>query len=62
MKIADIKTKDTNELEALLKESQIKLGKLTFQRTGKTLSKPSELQKIKKEIARIKTVLHERNK
>ena len=57
MKIADIKNKGKNELEEMLKEHQIKLGKLSFERQGKTLKKSSDLQKTKRTIAQIKTFL-----
>lgn len=57
MKIAEIKTKNRAELENMLKEYQIKLGQLTFERVRKTLKKSSDLGKAKKTIAQIKTLL-----
>ncbi len=60
MKIADIKNKDKSELEELLKEYQVKLGKLSFERQSKTLKKTHELGIAKRTIARIKTLLYER--
>ncbi len=62
MKIADVPTKDSHELERLLHEYQIKLGKLKFEQQAKTLKKSHELGVLKRDIARIKTILHERNK
>ncbi len=61
MKAADLKTKDSNELEEMLKEMQVKLGKLNFERQRKTLKKGSEYSTTKRTIAQIKTFLHGRN-
>ena len=57
MKFADIKIKGRAELEELLKEEQVKLGQLTFERMRKALKKSSDLSKTKKIIAQIKTHL-----
>lgn len=56
MKIAELKTKNAHELKEMLKELQIKLGQLTFERVRKTLKKSSEVGKTKKTIAQIKTL------
>lgn len=61
MKIAELKTKDTHELEELLKEFKIKLGRLVFERERKTLKKSSDLGITKRNIARINTLLHDRH-
>lgn len=60
MKIAEIKNKDGAELEVMIRELSVKLGKLTFERQSKTLKKSSEIGMIKRDIARAKTVLKER--
>ena len=57
MKIADIKNKDKSELEEMLKEYQVKLGKLAFEHQSKTLKKTHELGIAKRSIAQIKTLL-----
>jgi len=57
MDLADLKTKSEGELESLLKEYEIKLGQLSFERTRKTLKKSSEIKKAKKIIAQIRTLL-----
>jgi ribosomal protein L29 len=57
MKIADLRNKNKGEMEELLKEEQLKLGKLMFERQSKTLKKSSDLGKTKKTIAQIKTLL-----
>lgn len=57
MKIADITAKTTEELREMLKEQQLKLGKLSFERQSKTLKKSSDIGKTRKMIAQIKTIL-----
>lgn len=58
MKIADLKSKDARELEQMLQEFQVKLGKLAFEHQAKTLKKSHELGMLKRDIARIHTLLH----
>jgi ribosomal protein L29 len=60
MKAADLKTKDSSELQEMLKELQVKLGRLSFERQRKTLKKSHEVSQTRKTIAQIKTFLHER--
>ena len=60
MKKADITSKDSHELEQLLQEIQVNLGKLQFERQAKTLQKSHELGILKRDIARIKTIQHGR--
>ncbi|MEK7583005.1 MAG: 50S ribosomal protein L29 [Patescibacteria group bacterium] len=60
MKISEMTIKSSDELEQMLQEHQIKLGKLQFQRQAKTLTKSHELGILKRDIARIKTILHGR--
>lgn len=60
MKIADIKNKDSNELEEIIKEHLVKLGKLSFERQSKTLKKSSEIGLLKREVARMRTIIKER--
>ena len=61
MKIADLKNKNAQSLRELLLEEQAKLGKLMFERQSKTLKKTSDLQKTKRTIAQINTLLHGTN-
>ena len=58
MKPADIKSKDSHELEQFLHEYQVKLGKMEFEHQAKTLKKTHELGMLKRDIARIKTIQH----
>ncbi len=60
MKINDIKNLTTEEL--ITKEQQLKaeLFNLRFSHATGNLSNPMQLHNIKKDIARVKTVLRER--
>ena len=61
MKSQDIKDKSVAELQELLKERRINLGKLRFDLSGKSLKDVSQISKTKKEIARILTVIKSQN-
>jgi len=56
MKYSDLQNKDPKELQSMLKESQIQLGKFRFQLADKTLKDYSQVRKTKKDIARILTI------
>jgi large subunit ribosomal protein L29 len=60
MKIKEIKDKQTGDLVAELAEKQKHLFALRSQAVTEKLEKPSELGKARKDIARIKTVLRQR--
>jgi large subunit ribosomal protein L29 len=49
-----------DELDVALKNSIEELFNLRFRNINKQLSNPLEIRKVKKKIARIKTVLHQR--
>ena len=55
MKFSDIQSKSKEELNEMLKEQQVKLGKLRFELANKSLKDVSQLKKTKKDIARILT-------
>ena len=61
MKSQDIKDKSVAELQELLKERRINLGKLRFDLSDKSLKDVSQISKTKKEIARILTVIKSQN-
>lgn len=48
------------ELEAKLKELKEELFNLRFQHATKQLDNPMRLNQVKKDIARVKTILHEK--
>jgi large subunit ribosomal protein L29 len=60
MKIKEIKDKQTGDLVAELAEKQKHLFALRSQAVTEKLENPSELGKTRKDIARIKTVLRQR--
>ena len=57
MKFNYIQSKSQNELNEMLKELRIKLGKLRFELANKSLKDVSQLKKTKKDIARILTAI-----
>ncbi len=60
MKIHDIREMKTQELKHQLDEEQKNLIDLRFQNQLKQLTNTSKLKLVKKDVARIKTVLRER--
>ena len=60
MKVTEIRNLSVEELEAKLKELKEELFNLRFQHATGNLANPMLLNTLKKDIARIKTVLAER--
>lgn len=60
MKINDIKYLSVAELEAKLKELNSELFNLRFSHATRSLANPMALHNVKKDIARVKTVLREK--
>ncbi|NMB34350.1 MAG: 50S ribosomal protein L29 [Clostridium sp.] len=60
MKAKDIREKTQDELEKDLLDLKSELFKLRFQHAASRLENPMELKNVKRSIARIKTVLKER--
>jgi large subunit ribosomal protein L29 len=60
MKLKEIRDKETDAVEAELKDRQKHLFDLRTQAVTEKLEDPSQLVKTRKDIARIKTVLRER--
>ncbi|HVO73970.1 MAG TPA: 50S ribosomal protein L29 [Ignavibacteriaceae bacterium] len=60
MKIHDIREMKTEELKHQLDEEQKNLIDLRFQHQLKQLTNTSKLKLVKRDVARIKTVLRER--
>lgn len=60
MKVEDIRELDATELEARLKELKEEQFKLRFQASMMELENPTIVRNIRRDIARIKTVLRER--
>lgn len=59
-KPAALREMDDQQLELSLKETQENLFRLRLQSETERLEAPSEIVKAKREIARIKTILRER--
>lgn len=60
MKVAEIRTLNTDELKKKLDESYRELFNLRFRLATKQLGNHHELRNVKKRIAKIKTVMRER--
>ena len=60
MKASEIREMNPDELEGELERLERKLFDIRTQAVTEKLEDPSQLTKTKREIARLKTVLHER--
>ena len=61
MKINDIRKMSAEELEAKLKELKSELFNLRFQHAINQLENPHRIADVKKDIARVMTILREKN-
>ena len=61
MKVAEIRNMTTEQLEKTLKELKDELFRLRFQNAIHQLENPHKIKDVKKDIARVMTVLHEKN-
>lgn len=59
-KASDLRQLTTEELRQLLRETEETLQKMRFQHALKQLENTAALRTLRKDIARIKTILHER--
>ncbi|MDO5033535.1 MAG: 50S ribosomal protein L29 [Eubacteriales bacterium] len=60
MKAKDLRNKSVAELDQELLDLKEELFKLRFQHATKQLDNPLKLKSVKRDIARVKTVLKER--
>jgi large subunit ribosomal protein L29 len=60
MKTAELRDKSIDELHTRERDLAEQLYKLRFQRATGRIESPSKIREVKKEIARIKTLLGER--
>ena len=60
MKIKDIKSLTTEELKNKERELKTELFNLRFSQATGNLTNPMQIHNIKKEIARVKTIIRER--
>ena len=59
-KIEELRKLTTEELNNKIKENKEELFNLRFQQATGNLEKPSRLRELRKQVARMKTVLRER--
>ena len=62
MELKELKTKSISDLHRLLAESRDKLRELRFKDAGKQLKNVREIRVIKKEIAKILTLINLKGK
>lgn len=62
MKAKEVRELSINELEAKLKDLKAELFNLRFQHATNQLDNPMRITAVKKDIARVKTILHEKEK
>ncbi len=58
MKYRNLENKTKIELQNMLEELKVKLGKIRFELANKTLKNISEIGQIKKDIARVLTAFN----
>jgi large subunit ribosomal protein L29 len=62
MKTKELRSKEDKELRFDLKNLNKELFDLRFQSASENLSNPARIKQIKREVARIMTILNERRK
>ena len=60
MKASDVRSKTADELKDQLVGLKKEQFNLRFQRATQQLEKPTEVKKVRREIARVKTILGEK--
>ena len=60
MKVNEIRNLTTEEINKKIKEAKEELFNLRFQQATGNLEKPSRIRELRHEVARLKTVLRER--
>ena len=61
MKSSDVRTKTADELKAQLVDLKKEQFNLRFQRATQQLEKPARVREVRRDIARIKTILAEKS-
>jgi large subunit ribosomal protein L29 len=62
MKIVELRDKSSDELQIRQKELSEQMFKLRFQRATGRMENPMKIRQVRREIARIKTLLNERSR
>ena len=60
MKVNEIRNLSTEDIQAKIKETREELFNLRFQQATGNLEKPSKIRELRHQVARLKTVLRER--
>ena len=60
MKIKDLRELSDKDLESKIREAKKELFNLRMKQSTGTLEKPSKLKELRKDVARMKTILRER--
>ncbi len=60
MKLEDLRKLTSEELEVKIKEAKEELFNLRFQQATGNLEKPSRLRELRKQVAKMKTIIRER--
>ena len=60
MKLEDLRKLTSEELEVKIKEAKEELFNLRFQKATGNLEKPSRLRELRKQVAKMKTIIRER--
>lgn len=60
MKIEEMRKLETSELQTKIKEAKEELFNLRFQQATGNLEKPVRLRELRREVARMKTIIRER--
>ena len=61
MKASELRNKSGEELEAMLKDLKTELFNLRFQHAINQLDNPVRIKEVKRDIARVLTILSEKN-
>lgn len=61
MKVNEIKELSNEELNTKIAEAKAELFNLRFQQATGNLEKPSRISELRKQVARMKTILRERS-
>ena len=62
MKVKDIRVLTTEQIIKKIADAKEKLFNLRFKQATGNLEKPHEIRELRKEVARLKTILNEREK
>ncbi len=60
MKLEELRKLSTEELQKKIKENKEELFNLRFQQATGNLEKPSRLRDLRKQVAKMKTIIRER--